>query len=306
MDKLLTVAITTYNRKESLLETLRSFESQGMFENYKILISNNCSNYNVEEWLEQNLSARFYSIIKLYNRPYNVGADVNIAFTFQLCDTKWMWLMSDDDISVPGSLQIVLNDISVMPEIAHIKYSIKGFKALPERLCDSFESLVDMFNLPSIEAGYGQFVFMSNNVINLKLVNDYIGNAPYYAHTCITQLVPSVFAIKKKCHLWKISPKIIVTYERNRNSYTTTVAKLNFANIQMIDAGFTEDEIKKLRKLFSGFKGFRSDMKFFMSVKPKTRRDKLFIQFLHGFSEPFSFTRFKYYLYYIIKCYLPF
>ena len=39
MNKLLTVVITTYNRNQLLLETLKSFESQWLYDQYKILIS---------------------------------------------------------------------------------------------------------------------------------------------------------------------------------------------------------------------------------------------------------------------------
>lgn len=63
MIKLLTVAIPTYNHKQFLLETLRSFEIQGHFDKYRVLVSNNCSDYNVNEWLSKNLTREFLDII---------------------------------------------------------------------------------------------------------------------------------------------------------------------------------------------------------------------------------------------------
>ena len=57
--KKLTVAITTYNRKEALITQLRSLECQGLYDKYQIMIFNNCSNYDVEGVLKDALSA-FY------------------------------------------------------------------------------------------------------------------------------------------------------------------------------------------------------------------------------------------------------
>lgn len=85
--KQLTVVITTYNRKQPLIEQLQSLERQGRFDDYSIIISNNCSDYDVDVWLDEQLSPEFRKIVSIYNRKYNVGGDINIAFTFQLVDT---------------------------------------------------------------------------------------------------------------------------------------------------------------------------------------------------------------------------
>src|SRR5574344_1254415 len=101
MNKKLTIVITTYNRRQPLYEQLHSLEIQGQYDKYSIIVSNNCSDYDVDKWLDEKLSLDFRNIVTVHNRKYNVGSDVNIAFSFQLVETQWMWLLSDDDVTEP-------------------------------------------------------------------------------------------------------------------------------------------------------------------------------------------------------------
>jgi hypothetical protein len=276
-------------------------EAQGQFDKYKIVVSNNCSNYNVEEYLAENLSKDFFDIITIYNRPFNVGADINIAFTYQLCDTKWMWLLSDDDKVLPEAVSIVLGDIQKADQASHIKYSIQGYASLPNKSCKNFEEVLDVFNAPTVEAGYGQFVFMSNNVINLEKVKPYIGLAPHYSCTCITQLIPSIFAIKKENIPWEISSRSITNYEIGRTPYINIYVKANFSNISLIDVDFTEKEINKIKKMFAGFKGIMNDVNILGKLKSRSKRRIIFYRLWTGTFPVFSKRGILFYLSYQVK-----
>ena len=65
MEKILTIAIPTFNRKEELLKVLKAIESQGYYEYYEIIISNNKSDYNVNEWIEQNFKGTFLKLVMI-------------------------------------------------------------------------------------------------------------------------------------------------------------------------------------------------------------------------------------------------
>ncbi len=301
--KLLTIAIPTYNRKQSLLDVLKGIEPQGHYDQYEIVVSNNCSEYDVDEWLSRNLSKEFRGLINIYNRPYNIGGSANVSFTYQLCRTRWMWLLSDDDKVMPNAISTILSDIKKMPEIAHIKYSIQGYYPLPDRLCKSFGEVLDVFVARNVQAGYGQFVFMSNNVINLEKMRTYIGLAPQYAHSAIPQLIPSVFAIKKDHVPWKVSSQCITNYEPIR-TYRTIDAKLDFANIQLIDADFSEEELVKIRKMFSGFKGIRNDVEAMLGSGSSIRARLMFYRLWTGCFPLFSIRGIAFYIYYHLKALL--
>ncbi|MDB5121032.1 MAG: glycosyltransferase family 2 protein [Sphingobacteriales bacterium] len=245
--KPLTLVITTYNRKQPLLTMLKSIERQGQIKEYNLIISNNNSNYNVEEWVKQNVSKSFFDNIQFYNRAHNIGGDLNIAFSFQLCKTKWMWLLSDDDYITLGAINIVLNDIMKYSEISMLKYSIDG--NLP--YLESFVNSLDLFFDYYIEHKYsaGEMIFMSNNVFNLDALGKYLGFAPMAAHTYMSQLVPTLFALIKDNALVAFRPNPIIHYHFSGSSYNSSKAEAGFANI-ITFLDLNKSQASKIRKLF--------------------------------------------------------
>lgn len=251
MEKKLTVAITTYNRREYLINQLKSLECQGDYDKYNIIVFNNKSNYNVEEALNETLSHDFMEIVTVKNRKYNVGGDCNIALSFQDVDTPWMWLLSDDDVTTQSSLKTVLADIEKYQDVCWLKYSIEGgFKAFnDERVSD----LTELFEKCSSEAGHGwgEFVFMSNNVYNMKFLYPYIGELVFFASTSFSQLIAPMFAMKKDNVPMMLRSFRLTNYEGGRISYSNYYAYLNFPNIIYTNFGLNHTEIKGLKRLFN-------------------------------------------------------
>ena len=59
---MLSIAIPTYNRRDALLSLLKGIETLDYSPIYEVIISDNCSNYDVEAVLKENLSPDFLSI----------------------------------------------------------------------------------------------------------------------------------------------------------------------------------------------------------------------------------------------------
>ena len=93
----LTILIPTYNRRERLLNTLHSISNQGHWGEYKIVIVDNCSNYNVKETIESEFPDAFTQSITVHRWYFNTGMSTNISIAFEFVDTKWCWFISDDD-----------------------------------------------------------------------------------------------------------------------------------------------------------------------------------------------------------------
>lgn len=251
MDKKLTIVITTYNRKDQLLGVMQSLENQGLYDYYNIIVSNNVSNYDVDKWFDDKLTPAFRKIVSVYNRPYNVGGDVNISFTFQLVKTQWMWLLSDDDITVPESIRTILEDIEERSETCWLKYSIEGekYKKFEDR---EINNLIDLFNYFSLKPHhYGELNFQSNNVFNLELLKNYIGFAPLYASTCLSQLFPALFAIKTEGKPMLLRPKALIYHGTGEISYNLLYAYMNVGNVLYSKLNLNKDEIKAFKKLIS-------------------------------------------------------
>lgn len=240
-DKKLTVAITTYNRRNALIEQLRSLERQGQFDKYSITIFNNKSNYNVEETLKSALSKDFMDIVSVYDRKYNVGGDCNIALTFLQTNTQWMWLLSDDDITTPTSLQTVLEDIEHHQDICWLKYSIAG--AFEDKKVDN---LVDVFKNGH---KFGEFLFMSNNVYQLSLMKDYLGNIMNFICTSFSQCAVPLLYIKYAHGKMMFRSSAISTYGVGPISYKYHYVHLNFPNFIGSQIDLTREEIRAFKEL---------------------------------------------------------
>jgi len=99
MDKLLTIAIPTFNRAELLDKQLAWLAQaiKGLEADCEILVSDNCSTDNtldvVKKW-QSNLS----NITFNYNRNNeNIGVLKNVAYCLSAATTKYVWTIGDDD-----------------------------------------------------------------------------------------------------------------------------------------------------------------------------------------------------------------
>lgn len=246
MKKILTIAITTYNRKEELLRVLKAIETQN-YELCEILISNNKSDYDVGEWIKENFSESFLEIIHIYNRTYNVGGDINIASIFQLVKTKWMWLASDDDIATPNALSTILKDINDNSDKCWIKYSIKNRTPFPDMECSSIEEVFSLFH--GKKYWFGFLIFMGNNVYNMDLISEYLGELPLRASTSISQLYAPLKAIKEKKVTMLFKSSCICEYNIGNRSYPNIYAYLNFPNVLYTGLISTKKEVKAFKRM---------------------------------------------------------
>ncbi len=279
MEKKLTVVITTYNREQPLIEQLQSLEKQGLYDKYKIIVSNNCSNYNVEASLKKALSPEFMDIITVYNRKYNVGGDCNIALSFQLVDTEWMWLLSDDDITQPGSIQTVLEDAEKYKDVCWLKYSISGgFKPFEDKRCTNLVEVFDTCN-PKNGHSHGEFVFMSNNVYHIPLIAKHIGDVlPLAMTSCPHDVVP-MLAMKHDHHPMMFRSFALTNYVGGRISYSIHYAYNYFLNIITSNFNFTSEELRAYRNLtdFS----CKDLLLSLFEVEEKTVRHQYYLRFMN-------------------------
>ena len=296
MEKKLTVVITTYNREQPLIEQLQSLERQGLYDKYKIIVSNNCSNYNVEESLKTALSPEFMDIVTVYNRKYNVGGDCNIALSFQLVETEWMWLLSDDDITSPDSIKTVLEDAEKYPDVCWLKYSISGgFKPFEDKRCDN---LVDVFEtcMPKNGHSHGEFVFMSNNVYNIPFIKKHIGDVLSLSMTCCPHDVAPMFAVKYEHQQMMFRSFALTNYVAGRISYSLHYAYGNFLNIITTKFEFSEEEFKAYRNLIDFSPIVLLQVIFEIECKPI--RHQYYLKFMAGYKWKNPFWKFLFRLIY--------
>lgn len=249
MEKKLTVVITTYNRKNELITQLKSLEIQGQYEKYNIVVYNNNSDYDVKSTLQDVLTPEFFKIVTVHNRKYNVGGGCNIALTFLQTESPWMWLLSDDDVTIPTSLDTVLSDIDTYTDVCWLKYSIDGFAKFQDKKVGNLVELFDSFRTNGHM--WGEFVFMSNNVYNLSNLEKVRGNILYWTMTCFSQIMGPLLAIKNEKQVMAFRSVPLTNYEAGRISYKLHYAFLNFPNIVNSSFELSKCELVALKRMFN-------------------------------------------------------
>lgn len=261
MEKKLTVVITTYNRKEELVRQLHSLELQGHFDKYEVVVSDNHSDYNVKEWLDDHLSSDFMKIVSIKVWEVNVGHELNATFSFLLPQTEWMWLLSDDDITEPNSLDIILSDIDNKnnQNVSWIKYSITGFK--PNREC-YLNNVTDIFNYYSNEKKYaGEWIFMSNNVYRLSCLKKYLSSVLIYSDNVQEPEVLALHSVKKDNTSVLFSSKSVTNYTKGNGSYNLIWAYSREGNLLFSGLDLNKSEIKAFKRMpFFSIRGLISSL----------------------------------------------
>ena len=103
----LTIAIPTYNRPQQIVSQVHALIPQ-LNDEVELVVIDNHSDHPVESLLSDIDKAK----ITIVRNKYNIGADANIAKCFLLCDTEWLWVLSDDDLLSDTSVKVVFSTIA--------------------------------------------------------------------------------------------------------------------------------------------------------------------------------------------------
>lgn len=111
---LLTIAIPTYNRVsclrllvDSLLAQIAQAERRG--DRVAILIADNASTDGTGKYLESLAASRFVTI---HRHAHNRGAAANVVHCFRHASSRYVWIIGDDDLPLPGAVDAVLRHLA--------------------------------------------------------------------------------------------------------------------------------------------------------------------------------------------------
>jgi glycosyltransferase involved in cell wall biosynthesis len=112
-NKVITIAIPTYNRAKKVERLLRDLHKtlidENLYENVCILVSDNNSEDNTESLIK---CIDFGQIdFQYYKQERNLGFDQNVLFLYEAANSDYVWLFSDDDIPLPGAILKIFNFI---------------------------------------------------------------------------------------------------------------------------------------------------------------------------------------------------
>ncbi len=120
MNKLLTIAIPTYNRANlldkqltCLSKSIKGFESE-----CEIVVSDNCSTDYTQEVIKK-WQQYFQNVAFQANRnSENIGVMKNIAYCINAATSKYIWTIGDDDPIQERTLSYVVKNLQEYPDLS--------------------------------------------------------------------------------------------------------------------------------------------------------------------------------------------
>ena len=251
----LTIVIPTYNRKERLNRTLDILERQTC-KNFKIIILDNASNYDIERILEKR-EKRFRQNIVVKRNISNIGMHGNLAMLFLQVNDGWMWTLADDDIPSVYALETIFREIKKNRNAGVFWFSINSIN---EYIIGDTKCIADLGGLAGFYRDIretekslfeGDFIYLSNKVYNLKYVVRYLDKVFTYAYTGIPQIMPILFMLSENDAKMVISNKKVVAYDApDKNHWNWMEVALGMSTIVDIPLGYAcEDDKKMLYRL---------------------------------------------------------
>ncbi|MBD2629284.1 glycosyltransferase family 2 protein [Trichormus variabilis] len=128
MNKLLTIAIPTYNRAKLLDEQLEwlTQEIKGFESECEILISDNCSTDDTQQIIEKWQTILSNTAFKSHRNIENIGLMKNIIHCINLSETKYVWTISDDDRFSNGVLTYVISKVKKHEDLSLLFLNFSG------------------------------------------------------------------------------------------------------------------------------------------------------------------------------------
>lgn len=253
-EKILTIAIPTYNRKKDLVETLKALTPQ-LTDEVEILILDNNSNYDIEKILEENFNSTDSSKIKLKRNKFNIGANANIVKCFEKVATDWMWLLGDDEIILDNAVQIILNDIKICDDTTLlIKYSSSICEEKETKEVKGLEGNIDYLSETLSEKRFGNLLFISTSVYRVKKITKYLDKGYHYTGSCAAHIIMLFFVLEDRESKVIYSKKKIVEIKEERETYSNLYVGLGLLfSTKNLAYKISEEHTKKMRKFFDLF-----------------------------------------------------
>lgn len=246
----LTILIPTFNRKDQLLELLHSIGAQGHLGQFKVLICDNHSNYDVVEAVRENVSPELFKSINFQIWPFNTGMSTNISIPFLFVDTDWCWMLSDDDKITDGSLSIIMEQIKLYPDVLAIKNSLTNFLKHEDIVVSSLNEFIDYYKEPERS---GEMMYLSM-VYNIRVLSPYMSMVTEYSYSCLSFLLPLIHGLKNGCKM-KFSSFEAIEYRDNAvdNWARVRALKVALGVRTLLDVDFDIDDKtkKRLHKLLT-------------------------------------------------------
>ncbi|MDZ8259327.1 glycosyltransferase family 2 protein [Nostoc sp. ChiQUE01b] len=128
MQKLLTIAIPTYNRAELLDKQLAWLAQaiKGFEDDCEILVSDNCSTDNTQDVIKKWQIILSSIPFKSNKNSQNLGVVKNIMYCLNSTTTKYVWTIGDDDPIQDRAIAYVINKLKQYEDLSLLFLNFSG------------------------------------------------------------------------------------------------------------------------------------------------------------------------------------
>lgn len=287
--KKLTILIPTYNRKTELLRCLNSIYTQGHFEEYNIIISDNHSEYNISEAINEAFPTEFTDIITVHPWSFNTGQTHNMSACILYVDTDWCWCISDDDMFTPGSIEHGLQDISSSQDVCAIRYSIKDSYNHEDAIVEDIPSYIQYYE--KNERLMSGELFYIGLMYNMTILKPYLNLMTSYSYNYISFIVPFLSALSEHRGKLLMSSFPAYIYICNDINWATNPESkikvlLGVRTFYDIPFNLPKAQLKKLREIVTAsLLSYSSIYRTLMLLKDRDKRMVYYNQlsyYIHG------------------------
>jgi glycosyltransferase involved in cell wall biosynthesis len=118
----LTIAIPTYNRHKCLVSTIKRLIPQ-LTADCQLLIIDNASDPPVIDAVGPALAEFAIPLVRVVRNKANIGANANILRCMELCESEWLWILSDDDRIWDDAVEKILEEIANHPDCTCVNFA---------------------------------------------------------------------------------------------------------------------------------------------------------------------------------------
>lgn len=225
----ISIYIPTYKREVKLLNLLKSLHSEKNISKFDICVIDNDS---VESDLFEKIQQ--FPKVKYFKNNYNVGGSGNVIKCFENCNTKWIWIIGDDDKIIEGGCDLVLKSISNNKDYAFINFQSSLNKIHNDSIIEDISS-IGLTDFAHKMPNYSNTLFISSGIYNLDLIRPNLQLAYMYCYTMaphIVLLLDSLLNYNLKCIFKK---EKLVEWEPAENGKTWSYELFIMSNYDILD-----------------------------------------------------------------------
>ncbi len=188
----LTICIPSFDRSSRAQETIRALLPQVYGTDIKLLILDNASPVDYLKDFSKDpvfVEAMQNGYLAIQRNQVNLGMSANFLRAFEVVESEWLWLLSDDDEVESQAVERLISAIRIYGEdYGFIKFSsTRSRPPTAEFKIGNFEDFIQ-FNSKSID-NFNGFIFISNGIYKVHQFKSFVSIGYQHAHTYIPHFI---------------------------------------------------------------------------------------------------------------------